>query len=44
MAFVVVDNQLGCCIACADVLRPHAAEALSMLRAQGVTCAMLSGA
>jgi Cu+-exporting ATPase len=41
--FVVLDGQLTGLIAVADVLKPHAAEAVSALRAMGLRVAMLTG-
>lgn len=41
--FVVINNHLAGIIAVADVLKPHAAEALAALRRQGLAIAMLTG-
>ncbi|MBM4256921.1 MAG: copper-translocating P-type ATPase [Deltaproteobacteria bacterium] len=41
--FVVIDGQLAGLIAVADVLKPHADEAIAALRARGLDVIMLTG-
>ncbi len=41
--FVVIDGQLAGMIAVADVLKPHAAEAVAALQRQGLEVVMLTG-
>ncbi|TAL77169.1 MAG: copper-translocating P-type ATPase [Beijerinckiaceae bacterium] len=41
--FAAIDNRLAGAFAVADPLKPSAAKAIAALKAQGLTCAMVSG-
>ena len=43
VVFVLIDGSLRGAIALADVIRPESREALSRLKAMGITCMMITG-